>query len=88
MDSHEGLPLQMFRCVQDLNELLTQQTRLQKRYQLLLKTLGPENAQTRSFDFEPSCDVLYSVKNDLSETTRYDAKRFGNQFCFYKDGHD
>jgi diguanylate cyclase (GGDEF)-like protein/PAS domain S-box-containing protein len=40
MDGNDGMQLQMFRYAQDLQELMGQQTRLQKRYQLLLHSLG------------------------------------------------
>lgn len=40
MDSNEAMQAQMFRYAQDLHELMDQQTSLQKRYQLLLHSLG------------------------------------------------
>jgi diguanylate cyclase (GGDEF)-like protein/PAS domain S-box-containing protein len=40
MDSQNGMQMQMFRYAQDLQELMAQQTSLQKRYQLLLHSLG------------------------------------------------
>lgn len=40
MDGHDDMQLQIFRYAQDLQELMEQQTCLQKRYQLLLHTVG------------------------------------------------
>ena len=40
MDGNDAMQAQMFRYAQDLHELMDQQTSLQKRYQLLLHSLG------------------------------------------------